>query len=324
MRTGAAQRDAGEHRRRGPKPTNRRPGNSSTSSAQKTTEDNRGPAEARPKQEPRRYILEAHENGLTTVEIRTMAEVANKKGGRSSYDYADPISKIVPRCPVGGCSTRHQQGKAGQPVNANGLAKKLRSHIAQERPNKRRDRTIWIIRRIKKSREGLIACATKPAQNRKGRDWGEREGGEESKGNRIPSHDTSHIDVKDHSTRKQTEKASKGKVDIRKFAKKNRKHQVQKEGARAKVQRTRHARRRRTQSKKSEMCDDEWQPSTLENKNVAASKRTFDDSRHSGRSVSFEPQLSSSESIGAEEQTRSRLKQTKPVNRQRASCSIDK
>ena len=220
MRTGAAQRDAGEHRRRGPKPTNRRPGNSSTSSAQKTTEDNRGPAEARPKQEPRRYILEAHENGLTTVEIRTMAEVANKKGGRSSYDYADPISKIVPRCPVGGCSTRHQQGKAGQPVNANGLAKKLRSHIAQERPNKRRDRTIWIIRRIKKSREGLIACATKPAQNRKGRDWGEHEGGKESKGNRISSQDTSHIDEEDHSTRKQTEKASKGKVDIRKFAKK--------------------------------------------------------------------------------------------------------
>ena len=220
MRTGTAQRDAGEHRRRGPKPTDRRPGNSSTSSAQKTTEDNRSPAEAQPKQEPRRYILEAHENVLTIVEIRRMTEVANKKDGHPRYDYVDPMSKTVPRFPVGGCSTRHQQGKAGQPVNANGLAKKLKSHIAQERPKKRSDRTIRIIRRINKSREAFMARATKPAQNRKGRDWREHEEGKESTGNGISSQATSRIDEKDQGARKQVAKARKGEVDIRKFAKK--------------------------------------------------------------------------------------------------------
>ena len=105
-------------------------------------------------------------------------------------------------------------------MNANRLAKKLRSHIAQEHPNKRRDRTIRIIRRIQKSREAFIARATKPAQNRKGRAWREHEEEKESIGNKISSQATCQIGEKDQGTRKQVEKASKGEVDIRKFAKK--------------------------------------------------------------------------------------------------------
>ena len=58
-----------------------------------------------------------------------------------------------------------------------------------------------------------------------------------------------------------------------------------------------------SQSKKSKGRDGEWQPSTLENKNVATSQRTFGGSRGSQDSISFEPQLSSSESIEAEKQT---------------------
>ena len=151
---------------------------------EKRKEAQKGPVMA-----PLTLFLEPGKNDMNSEEMRRMSELAGRKNGHSRYDYTSPMAKIIYRCPIGGCAKNANQPRKGQPVNPNGIAKKLKSHIAQERPDIGRDVLIRVIRRNRRSREVFIPCPKKrPRQNRKGRAWNEEDGME----------GPSHLETQDH------------------------------------------------------------------------------------------------------------------------------
>ena len=108
-----------------------------------------------------------------------MTFLASQRNGHFRYDFTSPNAKVIYRCPIGGCANSTHKAHRGQPVNPNGLAKKLKSHIAQEHPNIGEDVLIRIIRRSSRSYDVFIPRPTKrPRQTRSNRAWSQEESGE--------------------------------------------------------------------------------------------------------------------------------------------------
>ena len=121
--------------------------------------------------------LEPRKNDMSVEEVSRMTVLEGRRNGHSRYDYTSPKAKIIYRCPIGGCAEGAKHSSKGQPVNPNGIARKLKSHIAQEHPDIGKNVLIRIIRRNRRSRDVFIPCPKmKPRRNRSARAWRTKDG----------------------------------------------------------------------------------------------------------------------------------------------------
>ena len=74
---------------------------------------------------PLQYTMRAQKNDLTQQERNYIRSIASEFGGHHRFDFVSEKAKFAYRRPLPGCASKYSPPGKGEPVNSNGLQRKM-------------------------------------------------------------------------------------------------------------------------------------------------------------------------------------------------------